>query len=110
MIDDNPTYGDLIDLLKDSEDCVDKSTSVPEVLYAKFQHAYPHVSIGRPKRFYDTVKRIAAPTQSSLRGDSKLSGSPLVAYRSKEWVPRTRNPRSGGKFLILYMHLYMAHT
>ena len=58
----DPTYGDLIDLLQESENYVDKSTSVPDILFEKFQLPHPHVNVRHPKRLYDTVKRIAAPT------------------------------------------------
>lgn len=86
-----PTFGDLIDLLEEAEDCSPASgKSVSEVLYSLFQLRYPHVTIGRPQRLYDAVKRIAAPTRPSLRGASKLSGSSLSLYRSKEWLPRNR--------------------
>ena len=83
----DPIYGDLIDLLQESENCVDESTSVPDILFEKFQLAHPHVNVGRPKHLYDTVKRIAAPTQPSLRGSSKICGPALALYRSKTWVP-----------------------
>uniref|UniRef100_A0A1X7VWN4 Uncharacterized protein n=1 Tax=Amphimedon queenslandica TaxID=400682 RepID=A0A1X7VWN4_AMPQE len=37
------------------------------------------------------AKRIAAPNQPPLRGISKISGSDLIIYRSKVWVPRINN-------------------
>lgn len=46
----NPTYGELIDLLDESE--------TADELYLKFKQIYP---IGH--RFYNTVSQIAAPTK-----------------------------------------------
>ena len=83
-------YGDLVDLL---QPCVDKTT---DNLFEKFQHAYPHINVGRPNRLYGTAKHIAAPTQPSLRDISKICGSDLETYRSKVWVPRIRNPGPKG--------------
>uniref|UniRef100_A0A1X7UPJ2 Uncharacterized protein n=1 Tax=Amphimedon queenslandica TaxID=400682 RepID=A0A1X7UPJ2_AMPQE len=88
----DPMNGDLIDLLQESERCVDKTSSIQDILFEKFQRAHPHINVGCPNRLYDTLKHIAAPTQPSLRGISKISGSDLEAYRSKVWVPRIRNP------------------
>ena len=67
-------YGHLVDLLQESEPCVDKTTSIQDNLFEKFQHAY---HVGRPNRLYDTAKHIAAPTQPSLMGISKICGSDL---------------------------------
>ena len=83
-----PTYGELIDLLKNSEK---DAPSDCDALCSMFQQLYPHIKISRPKRFYDTVNRIAAPTKPSSKGDSKLCGSPLVSYRKRVWKPRVRN-------------------
>ena len=84
-----PTYGDLIDLLQECEDlcgdCAD--SSIAETLYSKFTSRHPNISIGRPKRLYDAVMRIVAPTRPSLRGGSKISGPDLVLHRTKEWIP-----------------------
>ena len=87
-----PTYGSLIDLLEESEkDCL-QGDNVSDILHSKFKDAYPGISIGRCKRFHTTVMRIAAPTRASLRGPTKLCGSPLTRYRKKKWIPRIRNP------------------
>ncbi len=86
------TYGDLIDLVEEAEDCACASdkTSVSEVLYSMFQMRYPHIAVSRSQRLYDAAMRIIAPTRPSLRGTSKLNGLALSSYRSKEWLPRTR--------------------
>ena len=63
--------------------------------------------MGRPNRLYDTVRRIAAPTQPSLRGSSKISGSDLEAYRSKIWVPRIRNPGPKGILHVYFFNLFL---
>ncbi len=57
-----PTYGDMIDYFKEYEHDSEK-------LLSKVKEDYPNLYIGRKDRFYETVKRIIAPTQ--------LSQSPL---------------------------------
>ncbi len=87
-----PTYGKLIDLLEEVE--VNSSyieISTAEVLASRFCSEYPHLTISRPGRFYDTVQRIAAPTRPSSVGEEKLKGSPLSLYMKRVWKPRTRN-------------------
>ena len=79
-----PTYGELIDLFNK---CPDNN---------EYREQYPKIYIGRPRRFYETVKRIVAPTQPSLRGGSKISGSSLSTYRKRIWEPRIRNPIAAG--------------
>ena len=74
------------------------SGSVAEILCSRVKEAYPNIRIARPKRFYDTVKNIAAPVRPSLRGGSKLFGSELSLYREKKWVPRIRNP--SGSYIV----------
>ena len=78
-----PTYGDLIDLFERFERNED-------LLLFHFKKIYPEISIGRPKRFYETVLRIVAPTQPSALGKPKLCGSPLTSYRKRTWEPRIR--------------------
>ena len=83
-----PTYGELIDLYKETEcECPDNE----ELLCSNFRKFYPKIYVGRPRRFYETVVRIVAPTRPSLRGESRLSGSPLSSYRRRRWEPRVRN-------------------
>ena len=98
-----PTYGELIDLLEKSEK---EAPSDYEALCSKFQQLYPHIRIARPKRFYDTVSRITAPTKPSSKGDSKLCGSPLATYRKREWIPRVRNT-TGMVYVIIYVYCFM---
>ena len=82
----------MIDFLDYAETkCMDGG-SVIETLCSKVKEAYPNIAIAWPKRFYDTVKNIAAPVRPSLRGGSKLFGSELSLYRERKWVPRIRNP------------------
>ena len=57
---------------------------------------------------YDTVNHIAAPTRPCIRGESKLCGSHLVSYRSKEWIPRIRN--TGGKYVIVRCMFVNVHN
>jgi len=92
-----PSYGEMIDLLSDVEkSCID----VPETLCTQFRNLYPHIPIGRPDRFHDTVQRLAAPTRPSLRGPSRLQGSPLVTYRKRIWNPKINNKPKGIALII----------
>ena len=75
-----------------SESMVDAS-----YLVAKFRESYPDsdLYIGRPGRYFETVQRISRPTKPSLRGDPKLTGSPLATYRKRIWKPPIRNCSQG---------------
>ena len=86
----------MIDLLAEVEQ--EESESIPNTLFDRFSTLYPNVVLGRPSRFYDTVKRIAAPTKPSSVGPSKLSGSPLVSYRKRIWAPKVK--KTQGKKVI----------
>ena len=77
-------YGELIDVLNDAEQ--ESREHAPKLLYDKVKQRYPHVSIGRPARFFDTISRLAAPTRSSLIAPPKLCGSPLSSYRKRDWI------------------------
>ena len=77
----HPSYGELIDLLELSEQ---ESRDIAGTLCDKVHEMHPNLKINRPTRFYDTVKRIAPPTQASLKGPSKLQGSPLLSYRKRQ--------------------------
>lgn len=85
----HPSYGELIDLLEQAEQ---ESRDFARTLCDKVHQMYPDLTINRPARFYDTVKRIAAPTRASLKGPSKLQGSPLLSYRKRQWIPKNHNP------------------
>ena len=80
-----PTYGELIDLFEQSDNA--------EQLLSNFLISFPDMKsqIGRTDRFWDTVKRLAAPSQPSLTGKIALEGTQLSHYRSKTWEPRIRN-------------------
>ena len=75
-----------------------------ELLCSKFKRLYPNIYIGRPRRFYETVSRIIAPTKPSLRGECKLSGSPLSSYQKRIWEPRIRNQAASGSVLLSVLH------
>ena len=75
-----------------------------ELLCSKFKRLYPNIYIGRPRRFYETVSRILAPTKHSLRCECKLSGSPLSSYRKRIWEPRIRNQATSGSVLLSILH------
>ena len=85
---EKPTYGELIYLLEEVEQ---ESPNDESLLYSKFKVLYPNIYVGRPRRFYETLTRLAAPTKSSLRGKVSLTGSPLTSYRKRTWQPRLRN-------------------
>ena len=80
-----PTYGELIDLFEQSDNA--------EQLLSNFLISFPDMKsqIGRTDRFWNTVKRLAAPSQPSLTGKIALEGTQLSHYRSKTWEPRIRN-------------------
>ena len=78
-----PTYKDLIDLLNEAEKA-DNSTA--EVLATLFCEAYPHISVSRPARLLETVRRIAGPVKCG-----KLKGSARTLYLKRTWTPRIRN-------------------
>ena len=91
-----PTYGELIRMLEVAEmEAETSEISVAELLEVTFHCNYPHISISRPSRFFDTVKRIAAPTRPSAIGHRKLNGSPLRSYLKRHWKPRIRNTQQG---------------
>ena len=83
----NPTYGDLIDIFERHEG----EKHATELIFSEVRRRYPCVSVSRPTRFFDTVRRIVGPTRPSLRGTAKLTGSPLASYRRRVWEPRIRN-------------------
>ena len=87
-----PTYGELIDILVETE--LQNSSDVADNLVLKFRKLYPDIYIGRPSRFLDTVRKIAAPT--FFRGEN-LKGAKLMAYRNNRWLPRIRNFSAIGK-------------
>ena len=82
----DPTYKDLIKLLN-------KSESDAEVLATMFREACPHISVGKPARLLETVRRIAGPVQNG-----RLKGAALTLYLERTWTPRIRNtgPKRGG--------------
>ena len=92
-----PTYQQLIELLEEAEKLASQPGAVlsaAELLNTNFSRLYPHIKIGRPGRFLETVRRINGPL---LKG--KLEGSCRESYLRKEWKPRIRNPcpsQSGG--------------
>ena len=92
------TYEELIGLLYQAESKCDKCNTkeLAELLVTFFKERHPSIYIGRPRRFLDTVQRIAAPTRPSMIGESKLDGDRLHAYMKKTWKPRIRNPAPTG--------------
>ena len=88
----NPTYGELIDLLTELEG----RANTVDLLCSTICKQYPNISVSRPMRLFDTIKRIAGPTRPSLRGPAKLAGSPLATYRKRVWKPRTRTTQTPG--------------
>lgn len=74
-----PTYGELINLLE----CYPDASS----LQKKFHERYPHITISRADRFYNTVLKIAACTKSKRAANEE--------YLMKIWKPRIRNIPKG---------------
>ena len=87
VIGTRPTFGELIDMYEEFE----WQTYAANLLCSKVSRQYSSLSIGRPSRFYDTVQRIVGPTKPSLRGEAKLTGSPLASYRRRVYEPHIRN-------------------
>lgn len=88
-----PTYQHLIGMLSKAEsEAAGGSLSVAELLSCKFSHRFPHVQIGRPGRFLETVRRIAGPIRRE-----RLKGTARRSYLKRHWAPRTRNTTSFGE-------------
>ncbi len=88
-----PTYQELIGLLTEVEGvvlCQHGALSTAELLTTRFSELYPHIKIGRPGRFLETVRRIEGPIRNG-----KLKGSPQKLYLERQWTPRTRNQSKG---------------
>ena len=86
-----PTYGELIDLYIELEG----KANLQDCLFSEISGRFPQLSLGRPTRVLDTIKRIIAPTRPSLRGPAKITGSGLAAYRKRVWRPRIRTSLKG---------------
>ena len=98
-----PTYGELLEMLKRAERKASQSHGcTSQLLLNELKGSYPDIPIGRPGRFLDTVKRIAAPT---LTGKGKLGGTPLRSYLKRQWSPRIRNTTTQGS-LMYSLHNY----
>ena len=82
-----PTYQQLIELLEEAEQLADSEHSIAELLTINFSRLFPHIKIGRPGRFLETVHRINSPL---IKGT--LAKSFYESYLLKEWMPRSRNP------------------
>ena len=91
-------HGELIELLHLAESKCDKYSDIDlsKLLVTLFKERHPSIYIGRPRRFLDTVRRIAAPTRPSIIGESKLNGDCLRTYMKKTWKPKIRNPAPTG--------------
>ena len=85
-----PTYKELLELLEQAESQAGAQLSTAELLTAKFSELYPHITIGRPGHFLETVRRISAPVKSG-----KLQADDERLYLEREWTPRIRNPSNG---------------
>ena len=89
-----PTYQELISMLNKAEsEAADGAISVAELLTSKFSCCYPHITIGRPGRFLETVRRIAGPVKHQ-----RLKGSARRSYMKRRWTPRTRNVTCLGEY------------
>jgi len=86
----------------------------PDLLFSEISKQYPNIPVSRPKRLYDAVKRIAAPTKPSLGRPAKLTGSPLASYRNRVWKPRiTRTAQTSGflsKVFILTYCIFLLYS
>lgn len=88
-----PTYKNLIKLLDEAES---DENSTAEVLAAMFHETYPHISVGRPARLLETVRRIAGPIQNG-----RVKGAARTLYLKRTWTPRIRNTAPKGGMICL---------
>ena len=72
-----PQIVNLIDIFERS------SPNDADVLLSEFRKQFLDCPVGRPGSFFYTVLQIVAPTQSSIIGELKLTGSPLQTYRKR---------------------------
>ena len=88
-----PTYKELIQLLNEAESVTSSHHSVlsiAELLTMNFSHLYPHIEIGRPGRFLETVRRINSPVRSyTWKGTTSKQ-----SYLRRLWSPKIRNTKS----------------
>ena len=75
-----PNLWELIELLEVHSD----ASSLKET----FIVLYPHVTISRADRFFNTCQRLAAPCKTSSDLD-------LEEYKQRIWKPRTRKKQTG---------------
>ena len=96
---DVPTYRDLLKLLQETEEESNPSVlSLAEKVTARFLKVYPHIKIGRPGRFLETIRRIEAPIRNG-----RLKGSDKILYLKRKWLPRTRNTsQCRGRCVVLF--------
>jgi len=83
-----PKYGDLFILLDEAEQ---HSDNTAHRLAQSFAKLYPHIPVTRQDTFLKTVLRLAAPTQPSAIGPSKLQGLALKQYKERIWRPTIRH-------------------
>ena len=81
-----PTYQELIELLNDAESTTGGALSTAELVAEEFKQRCPHIYIGRPGRFLETIKRISGPIINH-----KLDESSNTSYLKRQWKPRIRN-------------------
>ena len=102
-----PTNGVLIEILEQAENACSNNPSfcLKHVLATWFHQLYPTATkITRPCRFEATVRRIAAPTRPSTRGESKLTGVELKVYQQKQWIPKPGHQKVNNEGLHIYSH------
>ena len=64
---DAPNHQQLIGMLEKAESqAVEGGMSVAELLTSKFANRFPHIRIGRPGRFLETVRQISGPIKHQL--------------------------------------------
>lgn len=80
------TYQEIIEILNEADRVTDSTVSTAEYVYKEFKQRYPLIYIGRPNRFLETARRIAAPIKNK-----KVKGSAQTSYLKREWKPRIRN-------------------
>ena len=83
-----PTYQQLIQMISKAEsEAGDSAASVAELLTAKFSCRFPHVRVGRPGWFLETV-RIAGPIKHQ-----RLNGSARRSYLKRRQSVDSKNQK-----------------
>ena len=97
------TYQEIIEILNRADSATDSTQSTAEFVYEEFKKSHPQIYIGRPSRFLETARRIAAPIRNE-----KIKGSAKSSYLKRQWKPRIRNVTTkcqGNCYVTTYINI-----